>query len=1121
MQEYQTGTVGANVLVSFDPSAVDFLFKKSSNFGDFTSYVTGHPESYLFGYQSPRNILSFEHSYGYRDGGAGGNAPTFVIKFIDPEVEFENRFLKNASMEGMAMEAFSVNLDELKSKDDIMASPYSDWYEDIYGEKFNEVKKEKDAETDTELVGFTPDYAGRTTWPRLLDWYDNPPNVGVGSPVRTIPNGHYQIKFSDSAEDSSGLWRYSEPIACRITDAQGTNVSKPYTTECPPDYIASGLCASGEMIEILPNMFPGNWAYYKEVFKGKDKTAYEKEAEDAAKEALKTYIEEERKKLGAGAVTKLYVAYGMGSDFTTWAGPFQCIVMDATNEYDTKGVRTLTLTLVAGVGDLGSGQREGALGSGFGKKANVETELSLKDFNRFGQGKLKQRSSEYVSDIIDEYEKSYPAGFAKAWQEEHSGAGDAELRPYRFVEDHIPGDIHLILRSLLTKFAHAVASQGQIPKGNIIVLLPNLDIGLAQLQKTILGDVLQSDNVRENNEGKNWVDMGTGLYSTADPLDTAEDKYMKTNINPQLAYADVEVSLKTVWGYQVIKTLVESLGFDFTMTPRKGEDMASERMRVTNANSLCFSANKEFDPNDSNDYNGSNENWSAALLHFFGKSIQRENTGKTRLRYAVSLTNKGGETFEETLYRILRDIEGNSSIQIGPKVIWEQDRNILKLLETYGVIATAEEPALFVGSESMINHFIYGHLIFMETFHEDTAISNFLQYIHPSDSERFSVKNNEEAIMSEEDRGKSDFFPYCRDVFNYLYDVGGGAFNKAFEPNDLDIGARNVQDLVAAGVPMFRSGYPNSNILSMKMDLKPYYLAGLSFNFIAEQGRSHQRGTGNPPDPKIKKDTHPDTVNKGGLSPDQITKLLELENKTAFDLNDDALSKLSNISKEMFGFSINRDKNGDSQDYNNFMHMILGIIGSENNSGVTMTVPEQGGVNAFESVKRMVDFISKQTIQGAVKTLPYFRLSGVKALARPIIMNVREARMSGVKGNTSAFTSAIYSGFWNLYGFKHVITNREAFSEFTVFKQPGMSPASYKAVTKLTEAQEEALLEASLESGKIFTATDTLNATAQGGSAVANLKDTIEPMNQPSQQSPEFTNFQSYGGAWDEDDTDE
>ena len=1129
MQDFQRGTVGANVLVSFEASAVDFIFKKSSDFGDFTTYVKGHPEAYLFGYQSPRNIVSFEHSYGYRDGGAGGNAPTFVIKFIDPEVEFENRFLKHASMEGMAMEAFSVDLDELKTKDDFLDSPYSDWYQDAYGENFDAVKEENDAKTDSVLVGYTPDYAGRTTWPRRLDWNGSPPNQNPNK-NRMVPFGHYQIKLSDAVEDASGGWRYSDPIKCRITDAQGSNVSKPYLTECPPDYIARGECVSGEIIQINPKMFPGAWAYRKEVFKGTDKTKYEKEVEDATAKQLNEYIESERKKLGAGSVTKLYVAYGMGSDFSTWAGPFQCIVMDATNEYDTMGVRTLTLTLVAGVGDLGSGQREGALGSGFGKKANVEREISIKDFNRFGQGTLKQRSSEYVSDIINVYEQNYGKGFAEAWKKEHSGelnknfgTDDTKQRPYRFVEDHIPGDIHLILRSLLTDFAHAVASQGQVPKGNIVVLLPNLDIGLAELQKTILADVLQSDAVRENNEGRHWDGTKTGLYSQAD-LDSSEKEYIKTNINPQLSYADSEVSLKTVWGYQVIKTLIESLGFDFTMVPRSGEERASDKMRVTHADNLCFSANKELDPNDSflGDPGGGNENWSDSLIHFFGRALMPgPNQGKTRLKYAISLSNKFEEDFEETLYRILRDLEANTTIQIGPKVIWEQDRNILKLLETYGVIATADEPALLIGSETMINHFIYGHLIFMETFHEDTAITDFLKYVHPADSERFSVRNDEPMIVDEEDRGKSDFFPYCRDVFHYIYGVGGGAFNKTFEPTELDIGEKSVQDLVAAGVPMFRSGYPNSNILSMKMDLKPYYLAGLSFNFIAEQGRSHQRGTGAGPDPKIKKDTHPDTVNKGGLSPDQINKLLELENKTAFDLNDDTLSKLSNISKEMFGFSINRDKDGDSQDYNNFMHMILGIIGSKNNSGVTMTVPEQGGVNAFESVKRMVDFISKQTIQGAVKTLPYFRLSGVKATARPVIMNVREVRMAGVKGNTSAFTTAIYSGFWNLWGFKHVITNREAFSEFTLIKQPGMSPASYKKVTELTEKQEAALLEASLETGEIFTAGDSLNAAAQGGSLVNNLTDKIQPMNQPTSPGPEFINLQSYGGAWDAGDLDE
>jgi len=1137
LQDFQRGTVGANVLVSFEASAVDFIFKKSSDFGDFTTYVKGHPEAYLFGYQSPRNIISFEHSYGYRDGGAGGNAPTFVIKFIDPEVEFENRFIKHASMEGMAMETFSVDLDELKTKDDFLDSPYSDWYQDAYGENFDAVKAENDAKTDSELVGYTPDYAGRTTWTRRWDWNGFPPNQNPNK-NRKVPFGHYQIKLSDAVEDASGGWRYSDPIKCRITDAQGSNVSKPYLTECPPDYIARGECVSGEIIQINPNMFPGAWAYRKEVFKGKDKTKYEKEVEDATAKQLNEYIESERKKLGAGSVTKLYVAYGMGSDFSTWAGPFQCIVLDATNEYDTMGVRTLTLTLVAGVGDLGSGQREGAFGSGFGKKANVEREISIKDFNRFGQGTLKQKSSEYVSDVVDTYQAAYGEGFGEAWQKEHSGelnknfgTDAAKQRPYRYITDHIPGDIHLIIRSLLTDFAHAVASQGQIPHGNIIVLLPNLDMGLAEIQKTILADVLQSDAVRENNEGRHWNGMETELYSYAkSELDPSEEKYVKNQIDPQLTYADTTVSLKTVWGYQTIKTLIESLGFDFTMTPRRGEERASNKMRVTHADNLCFSANKEFDPRDDpyfGDVAGQwNENWSASLIHFFGKAIQKENTGKTRLKFAVTLTNKFEEDFEETLYRILRDLEANSSIQIGPKIIWEQDRNILKLLESYGVIATADEPALLIGSESMINHFIYGHLIFMETFHEDTAITNFLQYVHPSDSERFSVKGTtlHGPILSEEEKGKSDFFPYCRDVFNYIYEVGNGAFNKTFEPTELDIGEKNIQGLVAAGVPMFRSGYPNSNILSMKMNLKPFYLAELSFNFVAEQGRSHQRGTGAGPDPKIKKDTHPDTVNKGGLSPDQIKKLLELENKTAFDLNDDTLSKLSNISKEMFGFSINRDKDGDSQDYNNFMHMILGIIGSKNNSGVTMTVPEQGGVNAFERVKRMVDSISKQTIQGAVKTLPYFRLSGVKATARPVIMNVREVRMAGVKGNTSAFTTAIYSGFWNLWGFKHVITNREAFSEFTLTKQPGMSPASYKKVTELTEKQEASLIESTLESGVSINA---VKGALQSGSSVNNLLNEIQAggvvgiPDQPATDGPEFIDLQSYGGAWDAGDLDE
>jgi len=109
-------------------------------------------------------------------------------------------------------------------------------------------------------------------------------------------------------------------------------------------------------------------------------------------------------------------------------------------------------------------------------------------------------------------------------------------------------------------------------------------------------------------------------------------------------------------------------------------------------------------------------------------------------------------------------------------------------------------------------------------------------------------------------------------------------------------------------------------------------------------------------------------------------------------------------------------------------------------------------------------------------------------------MNVNEVRAAGIKGNKSAFTTAIYSGFWNIFGFKHVITNKEAFSEFTVVKQG--NNIMYKKVTELTDKQEAALIQASLESGGTFTATQVLEAANEGGSLTQQLAQTVQGLNQ-------------------------
>lgn len=1172
-QEFQQGTIGANVLVAFDPSAINFLFKKSSNFGDFTKYVEGHPEAYLFGYQSPRNILQFEHSYGYRDGGAGGGAPTFIIKLIDPEVEFENRFIKNASMEGMAMEAFSVNLDDLKTVEDFKSladetgNPiYSDWYDEVFEENMQEEIGRFAASTGQGSPGFygikkkdtapvvrniqkswAPDFAGRSHWPRL--WYNDgdkigEPTGGMGNYNTGGFTGHYtyQIKLSTPEEDAAGNTRFDAPNNGSHTksnaiwaetyddipkDVDGNAIMPQaywhveediVTQENHPNAIMEGLDYGAAAVALGGAAWQGDLLV--------------ENVEKDTVEDMREKIRERQKKLTVGAVTKLHIAYGMGTDFSTWAGPFSASLMDATNEYDAKGVRTLSLTLVAATGALGAGQREGAFGAGFNRKVRIAEELSIKDMNKFGQGNLQVANSDEVKAVVNKYKKIYGKDFAEDWIEEHKGVTNKNFgkdpekhKPYLMVTDHIPGDIHLIIRSLVTKYVAATASQGTIPHGNIITLFPNLDDALEEIQKAVLADVLQSNDVRAAVEGKYWNSYGNawkyrpvaGANVHGDSSDELRDaSYVKSHITPVLDHdgdGDSDITMQTVWGYQTLRKLAEVLGIDFVVSPREGEFSkwaGADEYRVRRANrNLTISAYKEENPYDS-DEDDTVTFWSDALMALFGKAKnQDKNKGKSRMKFEFVIRNKREEDFEETLYRFLNTLEANSGISLQPTMIWEQDENILKMLAEHGVIATDQHPAILVGSKHYIDTLVYGHLAFLDVFKEKTAISDLLKYLHVSDVHRFSVMAGSNAVLASKDHiSKSSFFPYCQAVFNYMYDTGHGAFNRLFLPVESyakDKEEENIlQTLAAAGVPILKSGKPNSNIISMKMDLKPYYLAGLSFNFVAEQGRAARAGTGVIPDPTTIKGAHPDTIDRkdgGKLTAEQIDTIIAAAAGGAESVNQKTLDSISNLTKEHFGFSV-----GSPEDYKSFLQFLMGITNAKVHKEIEQVIPAAGGLSAFESVKRMVDFISQQTIKGAVRTLPYFKLSGLQSLARPIIMDVTEARAIGVRGNTSAFTTAIYSGFWNMFGFKHVITNKEAFSEFTIIKQPGMSPNAYKTVqTELTDKQEKALLQATLESGDTYSTEDVLVATQQSGAVVNNLLEIVQTLNQPDQEEGGFT----------------
>ena len=1070
MNNYHKGTISANVLIGFDADAIFNLFdSQSEDFGNITDLVVSNPNLFLFGYSSPRNIMQFEHTYGSQ-GNSGGGASTFKLKFIDPEVEFENRFLKNSSLQAQGLSVFSNDPSPFKNKYDFEGTPYGEWWSKRYVELQNEAFNDKNNQVTTRRLAYSQsigghlEYSGRTLY---LD--GDQPGSPTGGPA---PDGTYQELLNISEWKA---WKQ-----------QGSPEPKLLTKwDAPRKLIYS---------ENQPSKFPHR--YYSK----RDHLTPEtiKEISDQTTAELREAIKSQQDLLQTGVTTKIFVAYGMGYDLKSWAGPFITTLMGATNEYDSKGIRSLSIELVANIGSLGSGAREGRMSAGFGRKSRVKHEIKIKDFNAFGQGELKEKSSEEIAEVINYYKVQYGEGYVKKWQEEHSI--DGELLPYRYLSDHVPGDLHNILTAVISKYVIATTSNNKIPIGNVVVLLPNLTKGLESVQAKVLTDVLTSNSVREDNEGEHW-NLDTTLWSESSTEDAGRAQI--TQIKQISGRLLGDVSMRTVWGFQVVKKLIEALGLELTISPRNkrgSKDLAPESEATTQKylEGLSFSAYKEFDPYDDGWFDEKNTQWSDSLIHFFGKSTNSSNNESSK-KFEIVITNRFDENFEETLYRLLNDISSNSGLTFTPTVIWEQDTKFLKLLKDHGVIATDTQPAVLVGDKRIIDYFVYGAIEFQKVFKQEKAVSDFLNFIHPMDISRFSFNPINQAIAE----GKSDEelvlqsegeFPYCTAIFNKIYQPTYNAFDKLFHPHAGEA-YNNPEQLVAAGLPIFRSGKKNSNILSMKADLKPYYFAGLFTNFLAERGSALTAGSGKLVSSKNIKEKNIDTVQKEDSTASEDQKIVEMF-QSINPATKEALNALNSITEQEFGFKISSE-----EDYRDFLNLMMQITAGDSTSvpgnegnPITTVIPSTGGRSAFLAVKDMVDHISQQTIQATIKTLPFFKLSGIQSLARPVIMDIREIQVASTpysdnynESQGNAFSTRIYSGFWNLFGFRHFISNKECFSEFTLYKQPGDADPNYGKIKEVTEEMKEALLEGTLESGEIYDITQVAAAKSSGGNITNNL----------------------------------
>lgn len=118
--------------------------------------------------------------------------------------------------------------------------------------------------------------------------------------------------------------------------------------------------------------------------------------------------------------------------------------------------------------------------------------------------------------------------------------------------------------------------------------------------------------------------------------------------------------------------------------------------------------------------------------------------------------------------------------------------------------------------------------------------------------------------------------------------------------------------------------------------------------------------------------------------------------------------------------------------------VIKGLIDylSSNNNNVTVHIDQEINGTPAVLLDKFSDFLTKVKRKVVVKTLPFFNLSNRSLVnSSPCILFAQDAPvLSQVTQNRTRF-NVFLTGIYGIVGFRHKITSRGVFSEFTIIKQ--------------------------------------------------------------------------------------
>lgn len=723
-------------------------------------------------------------------------------------------------------------------------------------------------------------------------------------------------------------------------------------------------------------------------------------AAEFAEEFKKEYLDRFGEKV-------FYIAYGSGNNLDLWAGPHRMVLTGAN--IDIKGGKKITLTLIPSPQSITSSNRKGVY--------NEKVNLNLAGLTLLVEGRSRNIN---FAGLVEENKYNTYNPFDDFDKDQQIKGLDVYLPTIKAISSRIDRNIDSIVGSSQGSFdfhslvVDTLRSYIQKATGNrnVVVLLPNLNLVCRQaIEAARLEARVYYDTFEKQSDAVGSVPM-FGNFLKA----TVANNYALKQTRAGEQHAFIRSILSQV-GIRLASYNNEDPVFKAGILSPAAVSMfmAAEKAKTfTDRVDDYFTKSTFYASLDIKDTTGIPKH--EKIVHKVIDSIKKLSKSEYPFHFVM---------FTETQQSILD--------------VWSKEEAKFPLFAGYKKFTNTRE-AIIVGDSAMIRDYLYGSALIKDRDKEVAKIRRESKKASKKDNSFISEENSPSPDLVAElsiplhptDRVVIGVPSYTEKIREIIFtSKGTGSFgDPSYLPDDFafGIGEFSKEALTRVrrqNIPVFRYNTEAPNVIDMKFNFAPIYLAQLKMGFQKEIMKKASATVEGALPAGI--GSLPIKTRGAGIA------FLKLKQYSMGLGNDDSISILKELagrlSPELLAElkTTNPDKGADA---------IASLLNSttKNDIKATLLVDQLLPGNPQNILTELSEDMYRNALQIDITTLPTFHISTVSTLGQLCLLFAQDTPILMGNKPIRSLMNSFFSGVYKIMGWTHKITATGASSEFRLVK---------------------------------------------------------------------------------------